>query len=147
MTSNFSTATMHRHRHRSSLEDVLDFSPTDFVFENNGQRQRVEALFVSLLDQLAGEERLSTPFRRVEMLRLMHQYARTQQSKDLFLRSFFSSMQIDMAVAVDVTALSARAIEFTDYLISNFFLPCEFVSISSSFVVFVLTAYLCFGGS
>ncbi|OAA62763.1 hypothetical protein SPI_04303 [Niveomyces insectorum RCEF 264] len=106
MMADSHSATMHRHQ--SSLEHVLDFSRVASVFENDEQRQHAEALLALLLNRLDGEEGLSTPFLRVEMVRLI--------------------MQIDMAAdsdSIDVAPLAAKVIDFTDYLIANFFLPLK----------------------
>ncbi len=66
------------------------------------------------------------------LVRLTYEYARTGESKDIFLRAFFTAMELSMDgqdgadladpdIEVDV-GLALRG--FADFLFDNFFLPC-----------------------
>lgn len=104
----------------------VDRAPSPVVFVDDAGRQHAETLFVSLFKQLDGSDSLSRPFHRVELIRLMHRFSCTQPSKDPFLQRFFSSIRIDMAespAAVVIGPVPQLAIEFTDDLITNFFIP------------------------
>lgn len=74
-------------RYQPSREDIPNVLPSTPVFRDYGHREKTEALSTSLFEQLDGHDDLSAPFRRMEMVRLMHLFSRTQQSKDLLLQS------------------------------------------------------------
>ncbi|OAA63447.1 hypothetical protein SPI_03610 [Niveomyces insectorum RCEF 264] len=112
------------------LVDVFDFSPQAPVFTDDIARQHAETLFAEVLRRLEASQNdiLTKPFQRVEMVRLIHRFALTQTSKDRTLRSFFSSIMVDMAAdpdEVDLDSLPLNVVAFTDYLIANFFLPLK----------------------
>ena len=120
------------HRHQSSLENVINFSPRAAAhFTDDNARDHAQTLFFTLLQRLdaSHNKRLSTPYRRLEMVRRIHQFSRTQQSKDTFLRSFLSNVEIDIAANLDTLdpPPSPERVEgvivFTDHLFFNFFLP------------------------
>ncbi|OAA54144.1 hypothetical protein SPI_09078 [Niveomyces insectorum RCEF 264] len=116
------------HRQQAFLEDGRDFPPETPIFANDAARNHAETLFFAVLQRLEANERLATPYRRVDMVRLMHRFSRTQQSKDLVLRSFCASACIDMTAdleTVDIEPLPGKVVEFTDYLFANFFLPLK----------------------
>ncbi|OAA67310.1 hypothetical protein SPI_01886 [Niveomyces insectorum RCEF 264] len=118
------------HRHQSSLEGVLDFSDTPVVFGDAASRQHAEALFASLLARLEadGDETLSTDFRPVVMIRVMHQVSLSQLSKDLFLRHFFESIGVDMAAdlaSINIDNARSGLVDFAQFLNTNFFGPLK----------------------
>ncbi|KIH92443.1 hypothetical protein SPBR_02859 [Sporothrix brasiliensis 5110] len=120
------------HRHQASLEDLLDFSAEPPIFPSDAARDHALHLFTHVLDQLdaSQNELLSTPFRRIEMIRSMHRHSQTQPSKDLILQSFFSSIDVDILPTtneVDMGSVAAKVVAFTDFLFANFFLPSDAV--------------------
>ncbi|KAK0633309.1 hypothetical protein B0T14DRAFT_533546 [Immersiella caudata] len=93
------------HRHQSSLEGVLDFSA-----------------------ELPAERR---PYSSPLLVRYTYEYARSQESRDVFLRAFFQSMRlsvddedVDLGDTEVETGLRSALFDFADYLLDNFFLLC-----------------------
>ncbi|EPE07106.1 hypothetical protein F503_07757 [Ophiostoma piceae UAMH 11346] len=118
------------HRHQSSLEGILDFSNPPVIFSDAASRQHAEALFAALLARLEadGDENLSTNFRPIVMIRVMHQVGLSQLSKDLFLHHFFNSVRVDMAAdmaSIDIDDARPRLVDFAQFLNNNFFGPLK----------------------
>ena len=133
------------YRQEDPVEDVLDLTPREPVFTSDGARQCAEALFYGVLRQLevGQNETLKTPYLRIEMVRLVHRFSQTQQSKDVTLRSFLSSVGVDVAAdldMVDLASLPARVVGFTDHLVDDLFLPCMSISICLPPVSFLATS-------
>ncbi|EPE05605.1 hypothetical protein F503_02344 [Ophiostoma piceae UAMH 11346] len=119
------------HHRQASLAVILDFTIREVVFASDAARSHARALFAVVLQQFEAAEikQLSVPFRRIEMVRQICQCSLNQQSSDAYLRFFFSTVGIDMASAlatsIDTAARSDKIVQFTDYLIENFFLPLK----------------------
>ena len=118
--------------HQASRKAILDFAIKETVFASDVARSHAAALFAAVLQQFeaADMKQLSVPFRRIEMVRQIYQCALHQPSSDAYLRSFFSTVGIGMdsslTTSSDTASLCSKIVEFTDYLIENFFLPCTF---------------------
>ncbi|KAL1893962.1 hypothetical protein Sste5346_006103 [Sporothrix stenoceras] len=118
------------HHHQAFLEDSLDSGV--LIFTNDAARQHTELLFSAVLQQLAARQLqvLSTPYQRIELVRLIYRFAQSRPSKDLTLQTFFSSVNIDMAAdlsldGVDLEPVPEKIVEFTDHLFAHFFLPLK----------------------
>ncbi|OAA55350.1 hypothetical protein SPI_08445 [Niveomyces insectorum RCEF 264] len=120
------------HRHRASLEGVIDFTVPNTVFQNNEERAEAELLFTTLLrhfaspDMSAQHPELAKPYLRLELVRLIHSYAAAGVSKDLFLQAFFLNIEVDASTTfeqIDAALVAEKIIIFTDWLLENFFLP------------------------
>jgi hypothetical protein len=116
------------HRHQSSLEGVLDFSAE--VPLSTDQRARASRQFHHIVRhfEFPAEKR---PYSRALLVRYTYEYARSQESRDVFLRAFFQSMRlslddedVDLGDTEVETGLRSALFDFADYLLDNFFLPC-----------------------
>jgi len=116
------------HRHQSSLEGVLDFSAE--VPLSADQRARASHQFHHIVRhfEFPAETR---PYSRPLLVRYTYEYARSQESRDVFLRAFFQSMRlslndedVDLGNTEVETGLRSALFDFADYLLDNFFLPC-----------------------
>lgn len=115
------------HRHQSSLEDVIDFS-TKPPLETD-QRNRVQDRFYSIVNHFHANENNSDrpPYKRSQLVRFTYEYARSQESKDTFLRAFFETIRlsIDNDEDIDFEQTEELFFTFADYLLDHFFLPCK----------------------
>ncbi|EPE02596.1 hypothetical protein F503_06572 [Ophiostoma piceae UAMH 11346] len=123
------------HRHQTSLEQVIDMST---VQEPLGEAERATAhdTFYRLVEHFEHADPYNTAphatrrtlYSQPLLVRYTYEFARSAQSKDIFLRSFFSSMALDLAVAdasLDFEDLAPLFSEFAEYLMDNFFLPLK----------------------
>lgn len=123
------------HRHQSSLEGIINFSPEESL--DDDQRARAAHQFYHIVghfeSQSSPENRRQrdATYSRPLLLRYTYEYMRSQQSRDVFLRAFFQSIQLPLdEVEVDLrneeveTSLRSALVDFADYLLDNFFLPC-----------------------
>ena len=81
------------HRHQSSLEGVLDFSAE--VSLSADQRARASHQFHHIVRhfEFPAETR---PYSRPLLVRYTYEYARSQESRDVFLQAFFRSMRLSI---------------------------------------------------
>lgn len=115
--------------HRSSLEGVLDFSSLPPL--DADQRSKAKTRLYHILDHFETTEHKSNEYNRPVLARLTYEYALSDESNDIFVRSFFESMQLqidgDDAIDFDDKDLEKRlhnaVNEFADLLLDNFFLP------------------------
>ena len=122
------------HRHRSSLEGIIDFSRkpplSQAQYQSASRRfRRLIGYFDSL--PLSSENESKDEFDRVKLVQLTFEYARSQESQGNFLRAFFESAGIpidgddDIALdEADQQAVIQDSINnFANHLFENFFLP------------------------
>lgn len=114
------------HRHQASLEGVINFFAVTPALSPQ-ERQEATSVFTAIVDAcepLQNQE----PYKQVTLVRLTYEYARSEASKDNFLRFFFQHTQIPTGASErDSTSSSdygLRLVAFADTLIENFFLPC-----------------------
>jgi hypothetical protein len=128
------------HRHQSSLEGVLDFSPPQPLEPD--QRNRATDIFNQIVAQYEPSQTDGKGFKRITLLRVTHDSA---ISKDNFLICFFLFVEQELRQREDVSELNlsqalSRYINldswsrqqrkeleisltaFSDYLVDSFFL-------------------------
>jgi len=129
-------------RHRSSLEGIIDFSVETPL--EDGQRARAKRLFYQIvhhfhkLEPEPKRHQRGTTYSRPLLIRYTYEYARSQESRDVFFRSFFRSLGLSLDAddgsqeddqldweGGQVEVLRSAFFAFADYLLDNFFLPCE----------------------
>jgi len=125
-------------RHRSSLEGIIDFSANTPL--EAGQRARAERWFYQIIEHFREpgikNHQRGTTYSRPLLIRYTYEYARSQESRDIFFRSFFRSLGLSSLDADDdndllrleggqVEDLRSAFFAFADYLLDNFFLPCK----------------------
>ncbi|OAA59030.1 hypothetical protein SPI_06232 [Niveomyces insectorum RCEF 264] len=126
------------HRNQASLEDVLDLSST--VQDPLGPAQRAAArqTFYRIVEHfeaadpyrnIARAERAAS-YSRPLLVRYTYEYALSDDSRDIFLRAVFGSLDLDLDLAsarsgLDFDVLAPRFNGFADHLVDNFFLPLK----------------------
>ncbi|KAK0743905.1 hypothetical protein B0T18DRAFT_448480 [Schizothecium vesticola] len=121
-------------RHQSSLEGLIDFSAAEPFFANEEERAKAVGRFRRIVDHFEALERPTSRYRdwynRPALVRLTFDYARSQKSKDRFLAVFSQSLSIgiiddkvDLADDSAVADLRNAVFGFTEFLMTNFFLP------------------------
>ncbi|CAK7228834.1 hypothetical protein SBRCBS47491_007045 [Sporothrix bragantina] len=71
-----------------------------------------------------------TLYSQPRLVRYTYEFARSAESQDIFLRSFFGAVGLDLAVDVanlDFDELLPLFSAFAEYLMDHFFFPCAFV--------------------
>lgn len=120
------------HRHQSSLEGILEFSSRPPL--NPTQRQTAACQFIRLVDHFNSTPPPGDNYDRVQLVRLTYEYARSEESKENFLRAFFESIghplhEENNEISIDLSNPDDRLLNsirsFADYLFENFFLPRE----------------------
>jgi len=126
----------------SKTKGIIDFSVETRL--QDGQRARAKRLFYRIvhhfhkLEPEPKRHQRGTTYSRPLLVRYTCEYARSQESRDVFFRSFFRSMglsldaddgsqeddQLDLEGG-QVEDLRSAFFAFADYLLDNFFLPCE----------------------
>ncbi|KIH86383.1 hypothetical protein SPBR_08438 [Sporothrix brasiliensis 5110] len=124
------------HRLQASLKDVLDLASTAQAPLGPVERATARRTFFRVVEHLEATD----PFRsiaRVEratsysqplLVRHTYEYALSDESRDIFLRAFFASIELDLTGAhpeLDFEVLTPRFNGFADYLVDNFFLPLK----------------------
>lgn len=118
------------HRHQSSLEGIIDFSTRPPL--TAAQRLSASRRFSQLVSHFDVPDSSSKGYDRVKLIQLTYHYARSEESKDNFLRAFFESADlpidgdedIDLGDADRQAKLYDSLFNFAEYLFENFFLPC-----------------------
>ncbi|OAP55738.1 hypothetical protein AYL99_09890 [Fonsecaea erecta] len=86
---------------------------------------RVFAAVVDVCEPLQNQE----PYKQVTLVRLTYRYARSETSKDSFLRLFFQHTQIPIEASERFSPSHSdygpRLVAFADTLVENFFLPLK----------------------
>ncbi|KIH87477.1 hypothetical protein SPBR_05011 [Sporothrix brasiliensis 5110] len=132
------TSPVPHHRHQASLEDVIDLSPQPPL--GPSQRARARRIFYRIAERFEAAEPPIDPRARPPtysqplLVRLTFEYARSEESRDIFLRAFFKAMALDLDAAeggddpdpeLDFGELRPLFVGFADYLMDNFFLPLK----------------------
>lgn len=128
-------------RHQSSLEGLIDFSAQP-LFADADKRARVIARFRRIVGHLEAIDP-GKPFNRPSLVRLTFEYARSPVSQDRFLAFFFRTLGLGMVDNVDgnvdggdgdvddlddvCSSLRESVLGIAEFLITNFFLPREFI--------------------
>ncbi|KAK2812806.1 hypothetical protein FQN50_001135 [Emmonsiellopsis sp. PD_5] len=120
-----------QHRHQSSLEAIINFSPPQSFAPE--QRARARRTFYSILDHFnAADNSRRHGYRRTLLLRHTYEYSRSELSKDTFLRAFFQFMDVDIEQEnIDLDdeevedQIGSDLTTFADFLIDHFFLPLK----------------------
>lgn len=116
------------HRHQTSLEGVIDASASSPQLSPE-QRDQATRIFNAIIEALEPLQHSKGSYKQITLVRLTYEYARSEASRDTFLRFFFQQTQIptektdlDLIRSCDYgPQLSA----FADTLVENFFLPCK----------------------
>ncbi|OAX80255.1 hypothetical protein ACJ72_05415 [Emergomyces africanus] len=120
---------MARHRHQVSLENIINFSGPQPLAAD--QRARAKRRFYSIIIHFRAAEASDAAYSRPLLVRYMYEYSRSELSQDTFLRAFFESMGLDIAVEHDPdfeseeNQLSENLTSFADFLLDNFFIPLK----------------------
>src|SRR5436305_8462077 len=115
------------HRHQTSLEGVIDlFSPHPGL--SSEQRQQETRIFTAVIEACEPLQN-HKPYKQITLVRLTYEYARSEASRDNFLRFFFQYTQIptdaSQSESITTSDYGPRLIAFAETLIENFFLPCK----------------------
>ena len=120
------------HRHQSSLEGVIDFDPSPQLLNREQSRQARQTFsqIISFHEPLQTE---NGSYKRITLIRLTYEYARSETSQDNFLRYFFqyTAVTIERDIHFDdwdqeqKNAHESNLNTFADFLVDNFFLPRE----------------------
>lgn len=131
------------HRHQSSLEGIIDFSTRTSLSAD--QRARATHRFNHIVrhfelqsGSVGSRRQRDTQYSRPLLVRYTYEYARSEESRDIFLRAFFQSIQLSLDAMDDgdidlgneqvETDLRSALFAFSDYLLDNFFLPCTSIT-------------------
>ena len=119
------------HRHQTSLQGVFNLH-TPHLALSSEQRQQAIRAFNAVIDVCEPLQNRN-PYKQVTLVRLTYEYARSEASRDNFLRFFFEHTQIPIDVTqnelVSATDHGPRLIAFAELLLENFFLPCKLLDI------------------
>lgn len=117
------------HRHQSSLHSAFNLSAEPALGAD--QRFRAEERFKYILERFNDRDSSNGKYKRTILLRLMYEHALSEESRDIFLRAFFQSMNLSLDEDQHVDfehaeeELYSVLVGFADYLLDNFFLPCR----------------------
>ncbi|RYC62467.1 hypothetical protein CHU98_g3738 [Xylaria longipes] len=123
------------HRHQLSLEGIIHFSSEPPL--EPGQRAQAERKFYRIVDHCGAlntskSGSRSNQYDRGLLVRLTYEYARSEESQDIFLRAFFQSIATSIDGETDANVdnhkledLRLALFRFADHLIDNFYLPCK----------------------
>jgi hypothetical protein len=120
------------HRHQSSLEGVIDFSPPTERLELD-QRANAIQIFSQIIGHYERSQTKNGPYKRITLIRLTYEYVLSEISQENFLRYFFQQMAIPIEKDMHFddwdteqkSELESSLTAFADFLVDNFFLPCE----------------------
>ena len=117
------------HRHQTSLEGVIDLFATTRQLSSE-QRDKATRVFNGVTE--ACEPLHNTgPYKQITLVRLTYEYARSEASRDNFLRFFFQQTDIPTEVSdgevIRRCDYGPQVIAFADTLIENFFLPRKYI--------------------
>ncbi|EPE09763.1 hypothetical protein F503_07539 [Ophiostoma piceae UAMH 11346] len=124
------------HRHQASLEQVVDMSSTAQESLSLAERAAARDTFYRVVqhfesaDPYITEPRATrrTLYSQPRLVRYTYEFARSVESQDIVLRSFFDSLALDLAANeanLDFTELAPLFSAYADYLMDNFFLPLK----------------------
>jgi hypothetical protein len=115
------------HRHQTSLEGVINLFAGASALSPQ-ERREATRIFREVIDAC---EPLQTqePYKQVTLVRLTYEYARSEASRDNFLRFFFQQTQIStkasLSEPIPAYEYVPRIVAFAQTLLENFFLPCK----------------------
>ena len=116
------------HRHQTSLEGFFDvFALTPQL--SREQRDQATRIFNAIIEALEPLQHSKGSYKQISLVRLTYEYARSEASRDNFLRFFFQQTQIPSEIT-DLDLIRScdygpQVSVFADTLIENFFLPCK----------------------
>ncbi|KAL8367182.1 hypothetical protein RB599_010266 [Gaeumannomyces hyphopodioides] len=126
------------HRHQSSLQGMLH-AGTPVMEEDTRAQADIRMRHILQHCEAAANQQPQQGYNHPALVRLTHDYARSDDSKSLFLSSFFG--RLDLPLAGDVTdsdvdfsdpevkARLCKSVDaFAEYLMDNFFLPLKAAS-------------------
>ncbi|KIH95185.1 hypothetical protein SPBR_03549 [Sporothrix brasiliensis 5110] len=124
------------HRHQASLESVIDPTPPPPL--DPAQRANATRVFYRIvehfdaLDNHDGNRGRSHTYSQPRLVRYTYEYALSEESRDIFLRAFFKAVALGLDEnelgedrELDFENLNPLFSGFAEYLLNNFFLPCE----------------------
>jgi len=122
------------HRHKSSLEGVIDFSPSTERLEPD-QHANAMRIFSQIINHYELLQTNCGPYKQITLVRLTYEYALSEISRANFLRYFFQYMAISIEKDIHFddwdtkqkSELESRLTAFVDFLVNNFFLSCKIV--------------------
>lgn len=112
------------HRHELSLEGFVDFSAVLPLGEE--ERSLGSRRFHLIVDHFQSKTRpQDRSYSRPLLLRYTYEYARSEESRDNFLRTFFDSLGIPLGKddEIEYDAFAVDVYGFADHLMDSFFLP------------------------
>ncbi|OAA60259.1 hypothetical protein SPI_05383 [Niveomyces insectorum RCEF 264] len=122
------------HCHQTSLEQIIDMSSTVQGRLSQAERAAARETFYRIVQHfesadpynIAPHATRRTLYSQPLLVRLTYEFARSAESQDIFLRSFFNSLALDLVVNdpnLDFVELAPLFSEFAEYLMDHFFLP------------------------
>ncbi|OAA54777.1 hypothetical protein SPI_08648 [Niveomyces insectorum RCEF 264] len=123
------------HRHQASLEEVIDMSTTQEPL-SDVERTMARATFYRVVEHFeqpdpyitASRATRHTLYSQPRLVRYTYEFAPSAGSQDIFLRSFFGALRLDLAVDVvnlDFDELLPLFSAFAEYLMDYFFFPIK----------------------
>jgi hypothetical protein len=120
------------HRHQSSLERIIDFSPLTERLEPD-QRVNAIRIFNQIIDYYELSQIKNGFYKRITFIRLIYKYALSEILRNNFLKYFFQYMAIPMEKDIHFddwntkqkNKFKSNLTIFADFLVDNFFLPCK----------------------
>ncbi|OAA63288.1 Ankyrin repeat-containing domain protein [Niveomyces insectorum RCEF 264] len=123
------------HRHQTSLEQVIDMSTAQEPL-GHVERTMARATFYHIVEHFEQPDPYNTASRATRhtlysqprLVRYTYEFARSAESQDIFLRSFFGAVGLDLTV--DVANLNFDELlplfsAFAEYLMDHFFFPLK----------------------
>ena len=140
---------MAHHRHQASLEGILDFStPATLSVDQRERATRKFHQIIGHFDNNEGASSRGASYNRPRLIQLTYEYALSEESRDLLLRTFFHFIRLDIVGSEGSPAgnreeevvgftdfltefsvgdreeeIRSKVAEFADYLMDNFYLP------------------------
>lgn len=119
------------HRHRSSLEGVIDFSESTWRVLSADERDKAQTVFYDIINHFEGPSNSTKdkPYDRIKLVRLTYEHSLSDDPRCPFLQEFFRFVNatIDDCINFDdetrVDEIRSGLNSFADFLVDNFFLP------------------------
>ncbi|OJD22193.1 hypothetical protein ACJ73_06460 [Blastomyces percursus] len=116
-----------QYRHQPSLEGIINVSAS------TRQRAQAQRRFYAIIHHFdTPDNSRRGGYRHPQLVLCTYEYSHSKISQDTFLRTFFESMNLDVASKEDIDfdedltdQLDQNLIIFTDFLLDNFFLPLK----------------------
>ncbi|KAI0431359.1 hypothetical protein F5Y09DRAFT_197897 [Xylaria sp. FL1042] len=112
------------HRHQSSLENVINFTPEPLL--ETELRDHASRRFYSICEHF-DTGLPQGDFSRPRLIRYTYTYSLSQESGDHFLRAFFQAVDIRISgdEVISFENVRSKFFDFGDFLFNNFFLPVK----------------------